>query len=393
MSNKRIARIARESFLKEPLLEGFSDIRKNPTIPLQTILMSFLTMVFFGTRSLLSIDRVARKERYRQLFGCQRKMVCSDSTAARVLGWLKYREAERFLLKLVRRFERRDLLRRRLSSGGRQRRLGIVDGTYMGGHWLVSLTLAGRIAYPVMVRGCRSQGEELEVARQMMREAPRLLGEAAPQLWLLDGLYFNVNTVRIAREQRAHVLFKFKQAEFRTVSRDAQNLFEHFGGDEEQQGWDGQRMCSWKVRKTLDRFGGYPVQVVELLEYYPKAKKGQRRKRCWIVSTALDLSLEEIREAAHQRWTIENDVFKRMNHLAGTKRFYFKDAKRFLTLLHFLFAAMALLDSIMVMLRDHPRVFAALRAGIKPTWLNVFSQMQEVVYGIPRAFAGVMGMT
>lgn len=43
----------------------------------------------------------------------------------------------------------------------------------------------------------------------------------------------------------------------------------------------------------------------------------------------------------------------------------------------------------MVMLHDHPQVFAALLAGIKATWRNAFSRIAEVLYGIPDAFVAV----
>jgi hypothetical protein len=250
---------------------------------------------------------------------------------------------------------------------------------------LVTLCLAGKINYPIMVQRCQSQGEELTVARQMMGDAAKVLGPRCPELWLLDALYFNRNTIKIAREQKAHVLFKFKEADYRTVTADARNLFQHFGGDEEATGWDEQRGCRWCVRKTLDDFNGYPVQVVELTEHYPKRKRDST-VTCWIVSTDMDLSLEEIREAAHQRWQIENGIFKRISHLVGTKTFYFKDPRQFFNLLRLFFAAMAVLDSIMVMLRDHPRMFAALKVGIKATWRNVFSRIAEVLYGLPAAF-------
>ena len=190
-------------------------------------------------------------------------MVASDSTFARVLGWLKYPEVEQFLLRFLHSYERRDLLRKRLCEGGRLRRLGILDGSYMGGHWQVTMCLPGKIAYPVMVRGCEKQGKELEVARQMMRDAPELLGKARPELWLLDALYFNTNTIRIARQRQSQVLFKFKEADFRTVTKDAENLFKHCGGDEEGSGFDSERLCRWRVRKTTGKFEGYPVQVVD----------------------------------------------------------------------------------------------------------------------------------
>ncbi len=164
----------------------------------------------------------ARTERYKRLFGCPRKMVASDSTLARVLRWLDPQQVKAFLLSFLGKFEQRDLLRKRLSPGGRLRRLGILDGSYMGGHWLVTLCLAGAINYPVMVRRCEGQGEELAVARDLMRQAPTVLGKQRPELWLLDALYFNKNTIVIARGQGAHVLFKFKDADLRVVTKDAQ---------------------------------------------------------------------------------------------------------------------------------------------------------------------------
>jgi len=389
MESERIARLARDAFLKEPLFQGFTDIRKRPQIKLQAILMSLFAMPLLGMRSLLSNDREARSGRYKKLFGCERKMVASDSTFARVLKWLFPQQGKQFLLGFLAKFERRDLLRKRLSAKGRLRRLGILDGSYMGGHWLVTLCLAGKIDYPVMVERCNNQGDEQAVAREMMRAAPRVLGEQRPELWLLDALYFNRNTIAIARGQRAHVLFKFKDADYRSVTADASNLFQHFGGDEELSGWDSQRGCRWKLRKTLDTFAGYPVQVVELTESYPKRKRN-RTVISWIVTTDLQLPLEEVGEAAHQRWQIENGVFKRISHLAGTKTFYFKDHRQFFNLLRLFFAAMAVLDCIMWLLRAHTLLFAALRFGIKDTWLNVFSRIEEVLGWLPCAFAALV---
>jgi hypothetical protein len=389
MESERIARLTRDAFLKEPLFQGFTDIRKRPQIRLQAILMSLFAMPLLGMRSLLSNDRQARTSHYKKLFGCERKMVASDSTFARVLKWLFPQQVKEFLLGFLPRFEARDLLRKRLSVKGRLRRLGILDGSYMGGHWLVTLCLAGKIDYPVMVERCEGQGQEQAVARRIMQAAPKVLQEQRPELWLLDALYFNRNTIAIAHGQRAHVLFKFKDADYRSVTADASNLFRHFGGDEELSGWDRERGCRWKLRKTLDTFGGYSVQVVQLTETYPKRRRN-RTVVSWIVTTDLQLPLEEVREAAHQRWQIENGVFKRISHLAGTKTFYFKDHRQFFNLLRLFFAAMAVLDCIMWLLRAHTLLFAALRFGIKDTWLNVFSRIEEVLGWLPCAFAALV---
>lgn len=389
MESERIARLTRDAFLNEPLFRGFTDIRKRPQIRLQAILMSLYTMPLFGRRSLLSNDRQARSSHYKKLFGSQRRMVASDSTFARVLRWLYPQQVKQFLLGFLQRFEQRDLLRKRLSPKGRLRRLGILDGSYMGGHWLVTLCLAGKIDYPVMVERCHNQGQEQLVARTMMQAAAKLLGKLRPELWLLDALYFTTNTIAIARRQHAHVLFKFKDADYRRVTADASNLFQHFGGDQELSGWDSERGCRWRLRQTLDSFAGYPLQVVQLTETYPKRKRN-RTVTSWIVTTDVQLPLEEVREAAHQRWQIENGIFKRISHLAGTKTFYFKDHRQFFNLLRLFFAAMAVLDCIMWMLRAHRLLFAALRMGIKDTWLNVFSRIEEVLGRLPCAFAAIV---
>jgi hypothetical protein len=312
-------------------------------------------------------------------------MVSSDSTFARVLRWLKPSEMRRFLLKFLPRFEHHDLLRKRLTTRGKKRRLAILDGTYMGGHWAVTLCLVGAINYPLMVRRCKGRSEEQKVARELMVEATRELGDLRPDLWLLDGLYFNANTIKIAQAQGAQVLFKVKEPEFRVVTADAHNLFQHYGGDEEHSGWDQERQCRWSLRITVDDFYGYPVQVAQLREFYPKRKK-EREVSSWIVTTEMSLSGEELREAAHQRWQIENNVFKRISHLSGTKRFYFKDHRQFFNLLHLFLAAVAVLDCILALLRPHKRLFDALRDGIKPTWRNLFSRFIEALYELPCAF-------
>lgn len=385
MENKRIARIAREKFLNKPLFQGITDIRKNPSIKLRTILMSLFLMPFLGLTSLLSLDREARTKAFKSLFDCKRKMVASDSTLARVLGWLSLEQLRVFLLSFLIEFESQNLLRKQLSSNGSLRRLGILDGSYMGGHWLVTLCLPGKINYPAVIRRYHNQGQELNAARGIINLAPTLLGPMCPELWLLDALYFNKNTFKLVRSQNAHLLIKVKEAEYREVTKDAQNLFDHFGGDLERKGFDKERLCNWHIKQTTDTFAGYPVQVIQLTEFYPKRKK-DRLVRCWIVTTDFSLSLAEIREAAHQRWQIENNTFKRISHLSGTKRFYFKDHRPFFNLLHIFFAAMAVLHAIIYILSRYPRLFKALRGGVKSTWRNIFSQIKEVLLQIKCPF-------
>jgi IS4 transposase len=125
-------------------------------------------------------------------------------------------------------------------------------------------------------------------------------------------------------------------------------------------------------------YAGHPLQIAHLMEDYLKRKTYQHVE-CWIVTTDLDLQPEEIREAAHLRWHIENNTFKRLSHHTGTKRFYFKDPNAFFALLRLLYTAIALLDILLHILRRNRGIFKSLLQGIKTTWKNVFSQLEQAL--------------
>lgn len=382
MENKtrRIAQIISNDQLFQHLFDGVTDIRKHPIIKLRTILTSLFLMPFFSLTSLLSLDRQARTQHFKTLFGCTRNLVVSDTTLRRVLGWLDPRQLHALLLKLLPPFERQGLLTLRLADDSPVRRIGILDGSFMGGHWLSVLCLSGRINVPALLAPRASQGDELTIGLPLLRASKALLGPAFPTLWLLDALYFISPVFRLLRRLGAHLLIKLKDAEYRQVTQDAANLFQHFGGDREAKGFDHQRLCSWRILQTTATFAGFPVQVLHLQEFYPKRKRDQN-VNCWIVTTDLSLSLQEVREAAHLRWQIENNLFKRLNHLAGTKRFRVKDPRAFFNLLLLLCAAVAALHALTDILIHHACVFKALLAGAKFTWRNLFARLAEASSG------------
>jgi hypothetical protein len=56
---------------------------------------------------------------------------------------------------------------------------------------------------------------------------------------------------------------------------------------------------------------------------------------------------------------------------------YFKDPRPFFNPLHIFFAAVAVFDAIIYILRRDEQLFKSLLDGIKPTWRNIFSQLKE----------------
>jgi len=373
-------------FLKEQAhliekISQFTDIRKNPQIKLNHIVLSVLLMPFYSVTSLLGLDRLSRKPFFKKLFGCTRKMVASDSTVNRALRWLDSKEVQELQRSFLPLMEQHHLSKIQLSHDCPSRRIGILDGSQMTQHHVVAFDLCGKIDYPLMVSNSHSRGKELPVAKQMVENAAKVLEDRFPQLFLLDSLYFNQPFFECIRCKGAHLLIKSDEPSFREVLVDAKFVFENkkdwIVPVQERQGFDDVRFCSWSIEKTSGEFAGYPLQVSHLLEDYPKRKKNQHLE-CWIVTTDLTLLPEEIREAAHLRWHIENNGFKRLSHHTATKRFYFKDPKPFFTMLRLFCTAIAVLGMLLQILRQNESEYKRILNGIKETWKNVFSQLEEI---------------
>jgi hypothetical protein len=133
-------------------------------------------------------------------------MVVSDSTVARVLRWLIPEQPKLFLLSLVDHFDRLGLLDKTLEPGGAPRRIGIIDGSVMGGHHHVTFSLHGSIEYPVFVEDQQRQGKELPVALELIDEAHQRLGECFPDLILADSLYFCESAFKTVRSNGASTM-------------------------------------------------------------------------------------------------------------------------------------------------------------------------------------------
>jgi hypothetical protein len=67
-----------------------------------------------------------------------------------------------------------------------------------------------------------------------------------------------------------------------------------------------------------DYSAGFPFSIIRLIEHPVKG----HNKESWILTKDFALSPGEIREASCFRWSIENEVFKKLQAQAGTKRFH-----------------------------------------------------------------------
>ena len=383
----QLALFFRDALKVARIFDCFRDIRMHPRIPLRDILVSVFLMPYWGFTALLRLDTHLRTPQMLRLFRCpkKKKVVVSDTTITRVLGWLDPQDSRKALLAPLPTLNNEGLLQRRLAPKGPSRRLGVIDGSEMGGHYLVAALLCGQVNYPVLTEPCKGRGHELKTAEGLLSIADQLLGPAAPQLWLLDALYFNQPIFSTVRDEQAHLLIKYSPHEdevdsklFRDVLEDAKALFAAPSSAvdpvEDRQSFDPKRWCSWSMKKTSAEFAGIPVNIFFLVEDYPKRKKNPHTET-WIITTDLTLEFEEAREAAHLRWQIENNEFKRLSHHAGTKTLYFKDPRPFFVMLRLFCLALVAFDAFFTILHPNQAASKALMQGCKFTWKSAFSQM------------------
>lgn len=360
--------------LRERVERCFSDIRTAPTIPLSEIILTLCLMPLLEVKSLLRLDAATRVTDMKRLFGKASlglRQLCSDSTMQRVLRWLVPEEASRFLFSLLRVLRRQDADGLHLVPGGPKRRIVVGDGSVMGNHHVVAYALiADGGTYPCMIEGTPGRGHELKRAKEMVHRLPaRFPKRHAPQLLLYDYLGFTTAMFRAARTAGMHILVKGGDSHFRGLINDARLLFDVDDPDAEGQSssFDEQRLSSWELEETSGTFADYPVRVARLVEYASKGDNRDVPRVSWIVTTDFSLSRRELREAAHVRWSIENNVFKRLSGTVATKRFHFKEQQPFITMLRIVCAAIVAYDVLSFMM---DRLSAGRKGWIGPMKLT-----------------------
>ena len=71
-------------------------------------------------------------------------------------------------------------------------------------------------------------------------------------------------------------------------------------------------------------------------------------------------------------WSIENDCFKKLSTLAGTKRFHFKEQKPFLAMLRIFCFSLTAFELALYMLKQDPQDYQRFRDGMKETKATLF---------------------
>jgi hypothetical protein len=327
MNIGKVNKILEEKFPIKEWESKVQDSRKQPVIPSSTIFKLTREMVLFGQKSSLEVDLFSRLDSSLKWHQSNREMVASDTTIPRVLEGFDCDSVRGILSEAYMVLEGEDTFGTILPSG-RRIKIGIVDGSEFGGFLASVLIVVGGVNAPIDVE-LYSQGKELSATKIVLNRARDKLGRGFVEIILGDGLYINQYHLSQCKYGLGCEALVKTEDESLTIIQDAKGLFfrmESEAGDgiERVEGVDHNRCVRYKIIAGGSfRWQGLPFKLKVAYVWEEKLKPIKGRpdiEEFWVITTDESLTAEDMRELAHLRWEIENNLFKKLNTLVGSKR-------------------------------------------------------------------------
>lgn len=249
------------------------------------------------------------------------------------------------------------------------------NGSNLGGGGGSVLAVSGKSDGVVDLERYQNRGCELEASRTVLKRAFRNLGKGFFGIIGGDGLYATKEDFELCLDHGSHLLVKTDE-ETLTVVQDANHLFHvqnatKLEGIFQQKGHDPKRDLDYEVMWAEGfEWQGLRLTVAWVEEWALNLKTGVvERTEFYALTTATGLTGEDLRELAHLRWEIENNIFKRLNHLIGSKRSWSRKPKVMETLLRIWMIGLTLLGAYLF---EHGwKEFKETWQTLKSTWRTV----------------------
>jgi hypothetical protein len=337
-------------------------------------------MPALGQKTMLEFDEYSRTPEARGWHGSDRKQVASDSSVERIVEGMKRKPVQDLGYEVVDKADERELWDLKLPSG-KKLRYAPIDGHWAGEVWVSVLAVAGKTEGVVDLERYQGRGHELAASRKVLKRAFKKLGKGYFGIVGGDGLYANRHDFKLCRDLGSHLLVKTDEKNL-TVIEDAMGLFTSRNaltrpGVGSQKGFDSLRQIEYEVMWAEGfEWQGLTLTVAWVKEHHLKPEKGRPAEvEFWILTTAVGLTGEDLRELGHRRWEIENNIFKRLNHLVGSKRRWSHKAKVMEMLLRIWMIGLTLLGAYL--LERGWNTFQKTWKAMKRTWRGVTRLMQR----------------
>lgn len=300
------------------------DPRKNPKIKLVEILQSIIIGASLEIESFLQLDKMLRTKPMLKIMDSKRKQVASDTTLFRLCEEINTKEVGELLKRIARSIGMGNVVIEK--SAEKSQRIGIIDGTGIGKKLASVLVEAGENPTILGIDKMAKRGKELPTSFRLIRKQEKgfldLLGG--------DGLYACEGFWKTCKKMKVNGFVKTSEEDLHII-RDANGVFDitkKLDGVEYVRGTDVQRNCTYKIW-AAEGFEwsttNIRLKVARVRERYFKGKYAGQIKTFYVLCQDTNQDGLSLRELGHNRWFIENNVFKSANEQSNTKRLFSSD--------------------------------------------------------------------
>ena len=379
-----------------PYFESLCDARIRPQISAKHIGQAVIYMPALELQSILQLDQAARSHTMCDLIGTQRHMLASDTTLQRVLPLLDFQPVNNTIKAVYNQIVARGLSKFHFSSGKRLR-IAAIDGSGFGHHFASVVALIGCGTFPLDCHVSDTKGKELLCSRATLSRLTDTLGKSWCDILATDGLYTTKTDFVIAIQYLGcHLLVKTSEQTL-SIIQNAKAIFSSNNPDiKTATGFDSKHKVNYEVKSISGLTWQdipYPFTVARIIETKVNPKSGENlTEEFFVITTKSDLSPNEIREAAHARWFIENNVFKRLNALINSKHVYTKNLRTISTLLPLWLIGLSLLQ--IFILKFEKLNWQSAYGNLRLTFLFLVRQIyQSLFLTLPQSVFGHQGFT
>ena len=221
-------------------------------------------------------------------------------------------------------------------GGSKTIRPAILDGSCFGNHWFSVLTLCGKtVQAPLDLEPYSNMGKERSAGFRLLQRL-KMSSQSLPFTHLLlDGLYMNTNIFLKGLEMGFDPLVKTTEKTL-SCARQLQQDFDNYFNAESLpehlsviKGFDRERGFKFQaLQNNCIAWHGFTLNGLQLEITYTSGHRKGKTATFWVFTTDTDLSAQQLRLLAHKRWAIENNEFKQLNELVGSKSAYIQSQKK-----------------------------------------------------------------
>jgi len=199
------------------------DDRKSPQISPSVIFLSLLALVLFRKRSFLQLDQFNRTEQAKRFIGranLNKKVAVSDSTIPRSLATYHLQPLHSYLKTIYTKARHYG----KCKVYDKKFKLACVDGSLFGKFYGCVLQLLGEANLLLDIEVTTGKGKEIPTTRALIQRAFREYGDGFVDIFLLDALYADKQTINLILSHKSHFLMKTEETSL-TIIQDADSLF------------------------------------------------------------------------------------------------------------------------------------------------------------------------